>query len=62
MRCVAVLLGRTWVVSVCALDSDKSLEDYEEFRRKSKKILREGRQYGARRYFVEGDLNVDGNR
>ena len=44
-RCIAVLLGWTLIMSVYALDSSKSLEDYEELTKKSfEKHLRERRR------------------
>ena len=53
-----MLLGRTLAMKFDAPDSGKILEDYEDLMTKITKHVREGRQFGSRRFFLAGDLNV----
>ena len=58
-RCTEVIFGTTMVMLVCAPDSKKSLEMHEECIASVVKVLREGREGGARNFYIAGYINVE---
>ena len=58
-RCTAIQFGTTMVMAVNAPDSKKSLEMFEECIASVVKVLREGRESGAKNFCIAGDINVE---
>ena len=58
-RCAAFLFGTTMVMTRYAPDSSKSSDMYEICMSSVVKVLREGRQGGAKGFHITGHLNVE---
>ena len=57
--CTAVLVGFSMVMSVCAPDSGKDLEEYKKFLEEVTHFLRVGWRNWAQHFSIAGDFNID---